>query len=187
MNDVRNYERVEHEWDPERCDGVVSAGPCPNKAVPGSRFCMRHGGAHKVRQNRQEAIRMYQFTKYKERIGDLSTHGEIKSLHMEIGVIRMSIEELINNCNSHNDFMVRVPQINQLTQTVKSLIEAWQKLQERNNLLLDKKQIMMIADGVVKVVTQYVTDPALVSKIGMEVCNVIEKSILSEDSAGSAT
>lgn len=194
MADVNNYDKVQTpEDEAERCWGQVKTGPCPNKRVHGSEYCLRHGGTHAKRRNAQEELRMYRLGQYQQRVGELSSHADMKSLAGEIGIIRMTLEEVILSCTdkdgnaNRNQLLVQAPQINQLAITVKSLVESLQKIQERNNLLLDKKQIMSMADGIIKILTTHITDAETLAKVGMEVQNVIEKSILIEDPAGSAT
>lgn len=188
MSDINNYVRVDGPNDPERCQGRTAHGPCPYKYIKGSTFCMRHGGAHAIKREEKEAKRMYLLDKYQGRVGALSGHPDIKSLASEVGIVRMSLEEILNFCNGErNKLIVHVPQINMLANTIKGLVESLQRLQERNKLLLDKTQIFVIADAIVKLITQHVTDASVHAKLSMEIADVIERAILAEDSAGSAT
>lgn len=188
MDDINNYVKVDGPNDPERCAGRAAFGPCGNKHIKGSTFCMRHGGAAAIKKQEKEANRMYLLEKYQGRVGQLSTHPELKSLASEVGIMRMTLEEVLNFCDGErNKLIVHVPQLNMLANTIKGLVESLQRLQERNKLLLDKTQIFVIADAIVRLVTQHVTDASVHAKLAMEIADVIESAILAEDSAGSAT
>jgi hypothetical protein len=188
MNDVNNFVKVDGPDDPERCTGRTALGPCPNKYVPGSKFCLRHGGAYALRKNEQEKVRMYKLTAFQQRHGELTAHADMKSLAGEIAIIRMTLEEVINSTGGNtNELLARIPSINMLANTTEKLVQSLQKIQERNNLLLDKAQIVTMGQGIIALLTKYVTDPEQLATIAMELTNVIEKSILVDDPAGSAT
>lgn len=173
------FERCE-ATDPNRCQGIIRSGPsagqCFFKAVPNSTFCPRCGGASQHNKNEQVALRNYRLTQYAARVGELAGNSEIKSLREEIGIVRMTLETLLNSCKTQNDALIYIDKINSLVDNIKKLIEASQKLEEKNNNLLDRKVVIVIGDSIVSLLAQYITDPDQLNEIGGKICESIENA-----------
>lgn len=175
--------KIDGPDDPERCHGTMKNGQCGHKNTGVSVFCPMHGGAHQVKSAQRKEMNMYNLQKYQERMAQFAEHPKVKSLRDELGITRMTLEKIITKCDNDNDLICYQPQIMQMVSTIKGLVEVTQKLEEKDNMLLDKGVILNIADTIVRVVGTYVTDPAILGKIGEEICGVIEKSVSSSNSS----
>lgn len=173
------FERCE-ATDPNRCQGIIRSGPaagqCFFKAVINSTFCPRCGGASQHNKNEQTALRNYRLTQYATRVGELAGNTEIKSLREEIGIVRMTLETLLNSCKTQNDALIYIDKINSLVDNIKKLIEASQKLEEKNHNLLDRKVVIVIGDCIVQLLSQYIADPDQLNEIGGKICESIENA-----------
>src|SRR4051812_44358846 len=93
------FERCE-ETDPNRCQGLIqkgtNGGQCYYKAVPGSQFCLMHGGGKQADENKRAGLKNYRLQQYGERVGDFANNPEIKNIREEIGILRMTLETLLN-------------------------------------------------------------------------------------------
>lgn len=170
------YERVA-ETDPNRCQGIIGgsqAGQCNYKAVPGCKFCMMHGGSGQASDNKKGALKNYRIQQWGEQIGDKANSSDIKSLREEIGILRMLMETTLNHCKNANDLLIYSDKIGHLTEKIQKLVESCQKMEEKNNQLLDRKVVIVIADSIVTLIGEYVTDPDMLDEIGAKICNSIE-------------
>lgn len=162
--------------DPNRCQGIRqgdSGGQCVYLSVPGCSFCLMHGGGTQASQNKKNALKNYQLTKYAERVGDLANNPEIKNLREEIGILRMTLESLLNMCDTPNKLLLYTDKITNLVEKVNKLVVSCQQMEEKNNNLMDRKVVIVIADSIVTLVAQYVTDPDELAEIGSKICESI--------------
>src|SRR5687767_15060086 len=158
------FERVE-DTHPNRCHGIIPEGQCHYKAVEGCQFCLMHGGGKQASVNKANQLKNYRLQQYQERVGELSNNPEIKNLREEIGIIRMLLESILNLCKNANQLLLYTDKIAALADQVRKLIESAQRLEERNNNLLDRKVVILIADSIVTIIGQYVDDPDVLNSI----------------------
>lgn len=176
MSDQAIYERVS-ETDPNRCKGIIGgsqAGQCNYKAVSGCDYCMMHGGARQAQDNKKLALKNYRIQQWGERVGEFSNSTDIKSLREEIGILRLVMETTLNHCKTANDLLIYSDKISHLTEKVQKLVESCQKMEEKNNQLLDRKVVIVIADSIVTLIGEYVKDADMLDEIGAKICNSIE-------------
>ncbi len=169
------FERC-HENDPNRCQGITkgqSAGQCPYRAVENSKFCPMHGGSPRVELNRKAEVARYRLGQYQSRMEEFSSDTEIKNLREEIGIVRMVLENVITQCKSANQLLLYSTNIQSLVGQVANLIKVAQSLEEKNNNLLDRKVVIVIADSIVTIVGEYINDPDKLNEVGTRICESI--------------
>ena len=176
------FERVSSELDLDRCQGNNSDGQCWYKAIPGTRYCPRHGGNKTLEAEAKEELRNYRLTKYKARVADFANNPDIKSLREEIGITRMVLESILNHLDTPNDLLIYSDKLTSLVNQVRILIESCQKLEERNNKLLDRNIVMIIADNIISIVGHYIKDSNSLEEIGAKIANSIETAASTENS-----
>lgn len=179
------FERVPDDH-PNRCQGIVAtghnAGQCWYKAVPNSTFCPRCGGAPQINKNEAMALKNYRLKQYAERVGSLANNPEIKNLREEIGITRMVLETLLNKVQNENELLIYIDKITGLVDSIKKLIEAAQKMEEKNNNLLDRQVVIVIGDSIVSLLSNYITDPDQLNEIGGKICESITRAASSTNS-----
>lgn len=167
------FERVQREDDPNRCQGVIqgqNAGQCWFVAVPGCKFCIMHGGGRQANDNKAKELRNYRLTQYACRVGEFSNNPNIKDLRDEIGILRMTLESLLEFCDTPNKLLMYTDKITNLIEKVNKLVESCQRLEEKNNALLDRKVVIVIADSIVTLIGQYIDNPDVLSELGDKIC-----------------
>lgn len=185
MAEAERFIRVEED-DPNRCQ-AVNVGPskdqCRLKAVQGGLFCPLHGGINQEMKNREAALAGYRLQQYSERVADFASNPEIKNLRAEIGIIRMTLENLLNQCDNANKLLLYSDKITHMVNQVSKLIDTCQRLEERNNNLLDRKVVIIIADSIVTLLGQYIPDPDKLLEIGGKICESISNAASPTNSA----
>lgn len=175
MAEADKFERVADD-DPLRCN-AVNVGPhgdqCHFKAVLNSKFCYIHGGSSQENLNKKAALANYRLQQYGERVADFANNPEVKNLREEIGIVRMLLEQVINKCDDSNKLLIYSDKISTLVNQISKLVDTCQRLEEKNNNLLDRKVVIVIADSIVTLIGQYVTDPDKLNEIGGKICESI--------------
>jgi hypothetical protein len=185
MAEKERFIRVEDN-DPTRCHAVnvgASKDQCHFQSVPGSKWCPLHGGAKQEDLNKKAALAGYRLQQWNERVADFANDGEVKSLRAEIGIMRMTLENLLTQCDNANKLLVYSDKISQLVGQIGKLIDGAQRLEEKNNNLLDRKVVIVIADSIVTLIGQYITDPDKLTEIGSKICESIANAASPTNSA----
>ncbi len=173
------------EDDPLRCQGIITGktgGQCPFKSVEGGTYCPMHGGIVQQNNMRRKKLMNYQLQQYQERVGDLSNSPEIKSLREEIGILRMTLENVLNLAQTPNQLLTYSDKITHMVGQLQKLVEATQRIEERNNALLDRKVVIVIADSIVTLLGNYINDPDQLTEIGSKICESIAVAASPENS-----
>jgi hypothetical protein len=169
------YVLADGQFDPDRCHGNnAGTAQCRYKSIPPSKYCPLHGGLANQHREKRVALANYRLQQYGLRVGELANNPEIKSLREEIGIVRMVLENIINQCTSANLLLSYTDKLSALAGQISRLIESAQKLEERNNNLLDRKVIIVIADEIIDVIKMFVKDPDELLEVGQRITATIE-------------
>lgn len=172
------WEKIDSESDPERCQGVNQgnnnfSGQCHYKRVKGSNFCPRHGGNVALQKIEKEKTRNYYLGKWRQRVNEFADNPEIKSLREEIGIVRMMIETVLGKCQDENDLLIFSNQIQQLIQQAQKLVESCHKLEQSTGALLDKQTILVVCDSIVKIISEHITDGDVLDVLSGKMVDVV--------------
>ncbi len=169
------YVLIDGEFDPDRCHGTnAGTAQCKYKRIPPSHYCPIHGGLGNQGLEKRAKLANYKLQQYSERVGELATSPEIKSLREEIGIVRMVLENILNQCTSANLLLTYTDKLSSLAGQISRLIETAQKLEERNSNLLDRKVVIVIADQIIDTIKLFVKDPDELLEVGRLITRTIE-------------
>lgn len=144
-----NIERVA-ENDPNRCQGVTAFGQCQAKAIPGLRFCTMH--AARGREVQKENVhRNYLLGKWQAKVEQKKCSPDLKNLRDEIAILRMLLEERLQQCESPTDLLLHGSAISDLTLKIKAMVESCHKLEEKMGNVLDRQQILDFASRIITI------------------------------------
>jgi len=150
--------------DPNRCQGNYRATgeQCPYLSVVAGK-CQLHAPIkiHKA------VLNAYRFSQYEERIKDFASHDELKNLRMEIGVLRMTLEQIINQCGSDvMHLLAHSGKIGDMIMKIKVLVTTCHRLDIQLGRTLDQEQVMLIAHKMIEIIAEFITEPDKIEKIG---------------------
>ena len=164
-----DWQRMTEVDDPkERCQADTQNGACPYKQVPGSQYCPRHGGNKALEAQNKGAIRNYRLTRWKQRVGELADSDGIKSLREEVGILRMILEEMLNQCKDSTDLLLYSHRMAGLVLNIERLVVSCDKLENRMGLLLSKDSVLHLAATYVEIITTHVSDPDIIEQISQK-------------------
>ncbi len=171
---MAEIERAESATDPERCQGVMAYGQCGNKSMEGSLFCPMHGGNKAVQSAEAKDQRNYRVAKWQARMNRMSDAPGIKSLREDIGVLRMLLEERLNQCHSESELMMQSQPIAQLVEKIEHTVVSCHKLEEKLNVVVDRQQLLQFASQVIDIVSKHTQEDQL-QVISDEILQVVGK------------
>ena len=174
-------ERKIERWDvkqhhpSERCEATIKNGQCPHLKQNGSNFCVFHGANNSVQNTNGEAVRNYRLARWQRRVGELADSAGINSLREEVGILRMILEETLNQCNDSMDLLLYSQKMSSLVMNIEKLVVSCDRLENRMGLLLDKASVLQLAQTYVQIINTYVQDPDTIELISLEMQRATEQ------------
>lgn len=161
----------EEDLSTERCHKVLNNGKqCKYHAVNGSRFCAHHGGTIGLKAKERRAI--YK-TKWAAQVLEHANHPEILNLTEEIGIIRLTLETLLNTCDSGLELIAQMPQIQRTVNQVQSLVSTCDKIQRANSTLLSETQLVEIALKLGEQIAACISDEDTITQVRAIIAEVV--------------
>ena len=134
----------------------------------------RQQGFSSKRKSLTKELRNYRLTKFKQRVSQLSSSDAILSLKEEIGIIRLLIEEKINQCEDTAELMLVSGPLSDLTMKAEKLVTSCNRLDRNLGNLLDKGRVLQFAQTVVQIVSDHVRDDEILEKISSQILEALE-------------
>jgi hypothetical protein len=159
----------------ERCESSNHNGPCPYCKVPGSDYCPRHGANSVIQARDKDALRNYRLRRWKQRVGELADSEGIKSLREEVGILRMLLEETLNQCKTPMDLLLYSQKMADLVMKIEKLVVSCDKLENRMGLLLNKDSVLQLANTYVQIINNHIEDPDIIERVSLAIADATER------------
>lgn len=153
----------------ERCETDTINGPCPYLKTGGTKFCPRHGANSRQISEKKEAARNYRLTKFRSEIREKAESTGVKSLREEIGILRLVLESILNQCNDANDLLMFSNKISDLAIKIDKLVVSCQRLEEKQDIMIDKTGILYLANTFIKIIETHIDDLDVIGNIADEI------------------
>jgi hypothetical protein len=147
--------RIDHEDDPERCQGMGQHGQCNFKRVEGSEYCPMHGGNNAGIKREKQELRNYKINQARMRadlVAKANSSGLI-DLRDEVALTRYLLEKILNTVDHENDLILQSSAISELVGKIEKLVVSCHKLELSTNSVLDEKQLVALAGTIVGIIT----------------------------------
>jgi hypothetical protein len=135
------------------------------KAVPGGKYCPMHGGRHEEKAQNAEEVRNLRLSKWKGELARLGNSPAIYSLRDEIGVMRLTLQEMVNRCENANELLVWEPNISRLTMNIGRLVKDFHSLEANLGQLLDKQALIEFGGKIIDIICDKIKDEELRKEI----------------------
>lgn len=166
--------------DPNRCKADASEGQCTFLAVPGEEYCSIHCRSQNLDIEKKN-LYDFQLTQVGHRIKEFKNHPDSKKLTTELGLIRLLLEQTVNQCEKSYDLVVKVPEIMALVEKIRIVQQANIGIEQKLGDLLSIEQVTEISqllyDVVTKHIKKHMKDAALdvLEEIAIEFEQALEK------------
>lgn len=158
----------------ERCEGTIKTGQCINCKVPGTDYCLNHGANKQLQSKNGTTVRNYRLQRWKNRVGEMADSGGIKSLREEVGILRVILEEMMNQCNDATDLLLYSQRMADLVMKIEKLVSSCDRLENRMGMLLGKDSVLQLAATYVQIINSYVSDPNIIESISVDIVKATE-------------
>jgi hypothetical protein len=181
--------RVEQD-DPRRCQHTSAYGQCnyasadDDKGKLSSKYCPAHLPAYDPSKRKDIQLKRYKLSAYHSRVGELFKDEEFKSLREEIAILRMLLEQLMNQLQTPWDFMVYGNRVETVIEKIGKLTVMGHKLEASLGQVLDKPTLAAFSDEVIRILSEEVQDTETLKRISQKIGGAIERS--SERAAATA-
>lgn len=162
--------------DPNRCQGVTRAGQCMFLSEEGSKFCLRHGANKAHEAARKKSLNLYRLQLWQQRLDEFAESSEATNLKSEIGILRMTLESLLNKCQSSTDLILYSNKISDLTVKIEKLIASSHRIERSLGNLLDRTAALNFAERVIAVVSAHVTDTEVIDAISSGIIDALKEA-----------
>lgn len=159
--------------DPNRCKGSMRDGQCPWISVPGGEVCIVHGGNKVLKKQEVERTRLYNLAKYQVQLDKHVDHDQAKSLREEIGILRILLEGIMNQCQDQTDLLLYSNKISDLAVKIEKLVSSCHRLEASTGMLLDKHAALKIATQVVGIIGMHIDDEAVLEIVSQQIAEAI--------------
>ena len=154
------------ENDPHRCQCQTEKGQCPFLAVPPTQYCVIHGN-HSIRKSETDELYEFKRTEVLSRLAKFRQHPDAMKLTTELGVLRLTLEALLNKCADNYEFVTNSATISSLIGSIERTLTANLKMEKHMNDLLSLTQVIQMAQQFFNVVTQHIKDPEIIETIAV--------------------
>ena len=159
--DMTGWGRIEYPEDPRRCQANDSQGQCTLVRCENSEYCPVHGGAKKQKALAKQNFRNYQSEIYRKRLDRFAEGDGLKSLRDEIGVLRMTVEALLNRCKDDHELIMKSTPLADLIMKIEKLVTSSHKLDVSLGVMMDKAQATQMIAQVVDSIAKHVDEDKL--------------------------
>lgn len=167
---IRKAERPD---SPNRCQASTGNGQCLNEAMEGCDYCKVHGG-HSLEHISK---RQYNVAKWQARLSRFTDHADVKNLTEELGILRLTLETILNRCENDNDLIMRQSAISGLVMDITKLVTSATQVEQKMGLYVDKKTILQFASEVIDIIATELEDqPARVQAIAERIADGFERT-----------
>jgi hypothetical protein len=174
-------ESIDSPTDPYRCQATGRRGQCSFRGIKladgsyGTR-CILHGGNKQVEAETAKSLKQYRLTKWQAKLDRFSESTIIKSLREEIGILRILLEERLNQTHDTPDLILQSGPISDLVLKIEKIVTSCHKLESRMGQHLDKAAVIQLASRFVAIISEELADqPNKIDSISNRLLEIIKE------------
>lgn len=175
LESMAALEKIQYDEDPDRCQAVFDGGQCRHKRFPPSKYCPMHGGHAHAAQSAKKDARLYLAALYKDRIGEHADHPKIKTLREEVGILRITLDNVLGRCRDEKDMLLHTSRIVELAREIGKLVTSTTKLEQVMAHVLDKNQALAWIQEILELISTEISDPDTLQKLATKMIESLEK------------
>ena len=158
---------------PTRCQGITSNGQCINESVDSTTRCSLHGANMQLKSIEEKSLKNYRLTKFNAQVQRMSNTSGLKTLSEEIGILRVIMEEKLNQCTDVTELMMQSHTISDLAMKIEKMVVSCSKLESTLGQTMDKAALLSFGSKVIQIIGENITDPDVLDTIGTSIVNLL--------------
>jgi hypothetical protein len=177
-----SIERASGDFDPERCQGITSFGPCPNKGTllqdgTRSKYCLVHGGAVALKAEANALKAGYRLEKWNLKIQEFANAPALKSLRDEICILRMTLENELNMLDDEHALMMRSGTVSNLIAQITNTVKQCDALETKMGMYLDKGAILQFVNALITLLEDEIKDPDILASLSEKIPTLLDSIV----------
>jgi hypothetical protein len=161
--------------DDVQCEHVNSHGQCQLKAVDGGNRCRAHGGNKQENSIKAKELRNYRLARFQQRMGEMGHSDYLMNLKDEVGVMRYILEQKLNACQDEQDLILQSGPLTDLIMKIDKVVTSCSKLEMKLGNYLDRTRITNLAQVIVRIITEHITDETVIEAIAGDILKALEE------------
>ena len=169
--------------DPDRCQAVGSGGEgqCRYLSIKGMKKaglledidqrdvenatnCYKHG-AKIVLASQKKRLHDYRLQIWQERLDEFTESEHVKTLRGEIGVLRLTLETVLQQCRTPADLIMYSTKIADLSIKIERLVRTCNAAEAQMGMMMDRATAQMFASDVIQIISRHVKSPEAIDDI----------------------
>ena len=147
-------------------------GQCPMESVEGGDRCPKHGGGAQLASQKKSRVRAYHLNQWRTSIADNSNDPEIKNLRDEVGILRMTLNAVLNRCKDNHDLLMMSGQVQSLVNSLQVLMKTVHTIDKDEQSYITEEQLAAWMSQVFDILTEEIQDEELIGNIVMKLSEV---------------
>ena len=136
---------------------------------------MAHGGNKAIAKAEKESIRNYRVAKFQTQLNRHADSPKLKNLNEEVAILRMLLEEQLNQCDDVYELTLKSHLISDLVSRIEKVVKSCHTLEASLGGLMDKTAILTFATRVIEVISGEVDDEIILTKISEGILTVVSE------------
>lgn len=151
-----------HDEDPNRCQGIAPGNrQCWYLSEPDSSFCRLHGGSNlgtnlttteRKKQELYELDRSEYLRGFHNRMQGLRDHPKAASVRDEIGILRTTLERIMQSIEDDTSLILRSGEIASLTSRIESLAKTAHTIERETKALMSQDEVNAIVGELLQLI-----------------------------------
>lgn len=123
---------------------------------------------------------MYYLAKWQERVNQFTEHDQYKELTNELGIMRMMLEQILNQCEDSQDLLRHSARVTSAVDKIQKLVETIDKMDSRR--ALSPENLASLAQRWVQIINVYIQDPEVLDRLSQDLIGTLDHEQLLPES-----
>ena len=121
-------------------------------------------------------MNLYRLQIWQQRLDEFAESNDASTLKAEIGILRMTLESILNKCTTSSDLLLYSNKISDLAVKIEKLIASSHRIERSLGNLLDRTAALNFAEKVITVVSAHIDDPAVIDIISSGIIDALKEA-----------
>lgn len=136
--------------------------------------CPKHAGSKKDKVRKR--LHNYRLEVYQQRLNEFAESEHVKSLRGEIGILRLTLENIVQMVQTKQDWFIYSGRISDLTQKIERLVRTCHSVESKIGMMLDRPAALSMGKEIVDIISTVVKDPEQIDMISNGIIDAIVKA-----------
>lgn len=153
------------------------------KPVEGTNVCPRHGANNVIKQQNKQKIYEINSERLRGRINVLASNPKRYTLDEELGVTRLTLEQLLNTIKE-DEIYLHTDSISSLVSQIQKLVDSSIKVSKQLKLLMTPEDMNKVVQTLVDVLDRMIEDKEVLDAIATELLTTLDDVYSGRQSIG---